>query len=118
MNYFAVFKLNILFIMKKVLIVLVLFMAVLAVNAQVTKTTDTKDKGVRTPVMVADLLKPITDNIAKDYVGYTIKEAESVTKNNVVTYHVVVVKDATTMTLVYDKSGAFVKKLPPAPMKK
>src|SRR5664280_2749967 len=82
--------------MKKVLIVLVLFMAVLAVNAQATKTTDTKDKGVRTPVMVADLLKPITDNIAKDYVGYTVKEAESVTKNNVVSYHVVVVKDATT----------------------
>jgi flagellar basal body-associated protein FliL len=118
MNYFAVFKLNILFIMKKVLIVLVLFMAVLAVNAQATKTTDTKDKGVRTPVMVADLLKPITDNIAKDYVGYTIKEAESVTKNNVVSYHVVVVKDATTMTLVYDKDGVFVKKLPPATEKK
>ena len=104
--------------MKKVLIVILLFMTVLAVNAQATKTTDTKEKGVRTPVMVADLQQPITDNIAKDYVGYTIKEAESVTKNNVVTYHVVVVKDAATMTLVYDNNGVFVKKLPPAPMKK
>ena len=104
--------------MKKVLIVIVLFMAVLAVNAQVTKTTDTKEKGVRTPVMIADLQQPITDNIAKDYVGYTIKEATSVTKNNVVTYHVVIVKDATTLTLVYDKDGVFVKKLPPTPMKK
>lgn len=104
--------------MKKVLIVIVLFMAVLAVNAQTTKTTDTKEKSVRTPVMVADLQKPITDNIAKDYVGYTIKEAASVTKNSVMTYHVVIVKDTTTLTLVYDKSGAFVKKLPPTPMKK
>ena len=104
--------------MKKVLLVLVLVMAVLAVNAQATKPTVTKEKPVRAAVLVADLQKTITDNIAKDYVGYTIKEAESVTKNNVVTYHVVVVKDATTMTLVYDKSGAFVKKLSPAPMKK
>jgi hypothetical protein len=104
--------------MKKVLIVIVLFMAVLAVNAQATKTTDTKEKGVRIPVMVADLQQPITDNIAKDYVGYTIKEATSVTKNNIVTYHVVIVKDATTMTLVYDKDGVFVKKLPTTPEKK
>jgi Protein of unknown function (DUF2874). len=104
--------------MKKVLIVIVLFMAVLAVNAQATKTTDTKEKGIRTPVMVADLQKPITDNIAKDYVGYTIKEATSVTKNNIVTYHVVIVKDATTTTLVYDKDGVFVKKLPTTPEKK
>ena len=104
--------------MKKVLIVIILFMAVLAVNAQTTKTTDTKEKGVRTSVMIADLQQPITDNIAKDYVGYTIKEATSVTKNNVVTYHVVIVKDATTLTLVYDKDGVFVKKCPPTPQKK
>ena len=104
--------------MKKVFIVIVLIMAVLAVNAQATKTTVTKEKSVRTAVMVADLQKPITDNIAKDYVGYTIKEAASVTKNNIVTYHVVIVKDTTTMTLVYDKDGVFVKKCPPTPQKK
>jgi hypothetical protein len=117
--------------MKKLLIVVVLFVAVLAVNAQTYKTTDTlavnaqttnitdtQEKGVRTPVMVADLLKPITDNIANEYVGYTIKEAESVTKNNIVTYHVAIVKDATTMTLVYDKDGVFVKKLSPTMEKK
>jgi hypothetical protein len=101
--------------MKKVLLVLVLFMAVLAANAQTTKATDTKEKVVRTPVMVADLQKPITDNIAKDYVGYTIKGAESVTKGDVLTYEVVIVKDAATTTLVYDKDGVFVKKLPPTP---
>ena len=104
--------------MKKVLIVLVLFMTVLAVNAQTAKTTGTKEKGVRTAVMVADLQKPITDNIAKDYVGYTVKEASSVTTNNVVTYHVVIVKGTTTETLVYNQSGAFVKKLSSTPKPK
>ena len=105
--------------MKKALIVLVLIMAVMVVNAQTTtKTTVTKEKSVRTVVLVADLLKPITDNIAKDYIGYTIKEAASITANNVVTYEVVIVKGTTTETLVYDKDGQFVKKLPPPQVKK
>jgi len=100
--------------MKKVLIVLVLIMAAMVVNAQVTNTTDS----TRTVVKVADLQKAITDNIAKDYVGYTIKEATSVTENNIVTFEVVIVNGTTTETLVYDKDGVFVKKLPPAPIKK
>jgi hypothetical protein len=104
--------------MKRVLIVLVLIMAVLAVNAQAAKTPVTKEKPVRAAVMVADLPKTITDNIAKDYVGYTVKEATSVTTNAVVTYEVAVVKGTATETLVYDKDGKFLKKLPPAPMKK
>jgi hypothetical protein len=103
--------------MKKVLVVLVLIMAVLAVNAQATKTTDAKETPVRTVVMVADLQKTITDNIAKDYVGYTTKEATKVTENGIVTYEVVVVKETTTETLVYDTDGKFVKKIPPAPKK-
>jgi adenine C2-methylase RlmN of 23S rRNA A2503 and tRNA A37 len=99
--------------MKKVLVVLVLVMAVLAVNAQTTAPA-AKEKSVSTPVMVADLQKAITDNIAKDYVGYTIKEATSVTsEDGTVKYKVVVVKGTTTETLVYDKEGKFVKKLPP-----
>ena len=51
---------------------MVLVMGALVVNAQ------------RTPVKVADLQKAITDNIAKDYVGFTIKEATKVVENNVV----------------------------------
>jgi hypothetical protein len=100
--------------MKKVLFVFVLIMAVMVVNAQTTKT-DSTQKSTRAVVLVADLQKAITDNIAKDYVGYTIKEAASVTANNIVTYEVVIVKETTTETLVYDKDGAFVKKLPPTP---
>jgi hypothetical protein len=98
--------------MKKVLFVLVLIMAVLVVNAQATKTTVTNAKSTRTTVKVADLQKAITDNIATDFEGYTIKEATSVTAKNTVTYDVVIVKGTTTETLVYDKDGIFVKKLP------
>jgi len=101
--------------MKKVLVVLVLIMAVMAVNAQTTTTT--KELPVRTNVLVADLQKTVTDNIAKDFVGYTIKEATKVTDNGIVTYEVVVVKETTTETLVYDKDGKFVKKILPVPEK-
>lgn len=87
-------------------------MAVLVVNAHATKTSVIQEKPLRTPVMVADLQKAITDNIAKDYVGYTIKEATSVTENNIVTYEVVIVKGTSTETLVYDKNGIFIKKIP------
>jgi hypothetical protein len=100
--------------MKKVLFVLVLMMSVLAINAQAHKTTTTSAKSAKTTIKVADLQKSITDNIAKDYAGYTIKEANSITANNSVTYNVVVVNGPKTETLVYDKEGKFVKKLPHA----
>jgi uncharacterized protein with ATP-grasp and redox domains len=104
--------------MKKVLFVLVLIMAVLVVNAQATTTPVVKEKPVRAVVMVGDLQKTITDNIAKDYVGYTIKEASSLTSNTIVTFEVVIVKGTATETLVYDKNGVFIKKLPPPPKPK
>lgn len=107
-------------IMKKVLLVLTMVMAVLVVNGQATKTTVTKDKVTTATLKTADLQKDITDNIAKDFVGYTVKEATSVTANSIVTYEVVIVKGTATETLVYDKNGVFVKKLPPPapPVKK
>ena len=97
--------------MKRILFVLVLMLSVVVISAQTSKTSTTTSKSTHTVVMVADLQKPITDNIAKDYAGFTIKEASSVTANNVLTYHVVVVKGTDTETLVYDKDGMFVKKL-------
>jgi Protein of unknown function (DUF2874). len=96
--------------MKKLLIAFVLIMAVLVVNAQATTTPVVKEKPVRAVVKVADLQKAITDNIAKDYVGYTIKEATSVTANNIVTFEVVVVKGTATEVLVYDKKGNLLKR--------
>ena len=114
--------------MKKTFFVFVFVIAALVVNAQVkdttstqkksttttkaTVTTVTNEKAIRTAVKVTELQKAITDNVAKDYVGFTIKEAASVTANNVVTYEVVIVKGTATETLVYDKDGKFVKKMP------
>jgi hypothetical protein len=104
--------------MKKVLFVMVFLMGVLVVNAQMdttktmsTKTTMSTQQAVRTPVKPADLLKPITDNVAKDYAGYSVKEATSVKANNTVTYEVVLFKGVESVTLVYDKDGNFLKKL-------
>jgi hypothetical protein len=85
--------------MKKLLFVMVLVMGALVVNAQ------------RTPVKVADLQKSITDNVAKDYVGFTIKDATKVVENNVVTYEVVIAKGTMQETLSYDNTGKFLKKL-------
>jgi sensor histidine kinase regulating citrate/malate metabolism len=101
--------------MKKVLFVMVLVLSVLAVNAQTTTTkttkTTTSTKPVNASVKVADLPKSVTDNIAKDYPDYTVKQATSVTASNSTTYQVVVMKGTSTETLVYDKDGKFLKKL-------
>jgi hypothetical protein len=85
--------------MKKLLFVMVLVMGALVVNAQ------------RTPVKIADLQKSITDNITKDYVGFTIKDATKVVENNVTTFNVVIAKGALQETLCYDSTGKFLKKL-------
>lgn len=102
--------------MKKLFSVLVLVLsAAVFVNAQTTtkttKTTTTTQKSSPVTVKVADLPKTITDNIAKDYPDFAIKQATSVSANNVKTYHVVVMKGSTTNTLVYDNDGKFLKKL-------
>jgi hypothetical protein len=109
-------------IMKKVLFVMVIFMSALIVNAQQDTckttakmkspaTTMSNDKAIRTAVKVTDLQKAITDNVARDYAGFTIKEASSVSLENIITYEVVIVKGTATETLVYDKDGNFVEKL-------
>ena len=85
--------------MKKLLFIVALMMGALVVNAQ------------RTPVSVIELQKAITDNVAKDYVGFTIKEATQVVENNVVTFEVVITKGTTQETLLYDKDGKFLKKV-------
>ena len=109
--------------MKKVLFVLVLMMAAIVVNAQ-AKSATTQAQSTRASVKVADLPKAVPDNVAKDYAGFTIKEAVGVTANNTLTYEVVIVKGTTSETLVYDKDGKFIKKMTqkvvtnPAPKKK
>jgi hypothetical protein len=99
--------------MKKFLLVLTMVMAVLVVNGQATKTTVTKDKVATETLKAADLQKDITDNIAKDFVGYTITGATKVTVNGTVKYEVVVTNGTATETLVYDKDGKYLHKMVP-----
>jgi hypothetical protein len=86
--------------MKKFLTLVMIFgMAALSVYAQ------------RTAVKPGDLQKAITDNITKDYAGFTIKDATKVVANNMTTFEVVIVKGTSQETLCYDNAGKFIKKI-------
>ncbi|MDP4224041.1 MAG: hypothetical protein Q8868_12090 [Bacteroidota bacterium] len=87
--------------MKKLLSVFVFLMAVVALNAQQT----------RTPVKVTDLNKAITDNITRDYAGYVIKNATQIVNNGATTFEVVISKGTTSETLLYDNTGKFLNKV-------
>jgi hypothetical protein len=108
--------------MKKLIaICCVVFIAGFAVGQNKTTTTtqtkttatgtQTKPKveKIKTEIKTADLMKEITDHIAKNYVGYTISKAEKVSTDKVITYDVVVVKGDAKSTLTYNDKGAFVK---------
>ena len=96
--------------MKRILFVMVFIMSVLVVNGQ-ADTTYKKMNSKQTTVKVADLPRAVTDNIAKMYPGYTVKEASTVMENMALNYHVVVSNGSATETLVYDKDGKFLNKL-------
>jgi uncharacterized membrane protein YkoI len=85
--------------MKKLFLVALFGVAVLFVNAQ-----------TRTEIKVADLNKVITENVAKDHAGFTIKDAYKSETNGVATYEVKIAKGTDVEVLVYDKDGKFVKK--------
>ena len=89
--------------MKRLSFIMALMLVVVALNAQITKVA----------VKVSDLPKAITENVAKNYTGFTIKDATKVTENNVVSYDVMINKGTTSETLVYDKDGKFLRKMTP-----
>lgn len=94
--------------MKKLLFFMLLMMATLVTYGQVS-ACEIESKA--TIIKTADLQKAITDNIAKDYPGYTIKEAVCITAGEVITFEIVVIKENTSWKLTYDKDGKFVKKV-------
>jgi hypothetical protein len=96
--------------MKKLLFIVVFLMSVLMVNAQVD-TTHKVMNTKQTTVKVADLPRSITESIAKEYPGYTVKEATTKMESNALSYLIVVSNGTATETLVYDKDGKFLKKL-------
>lgn len=80
-----------------------LMLVVVALNAQITKVA----------VKVSDLPKAIAENVARNYTGFTIRDATKVTENNIVSYDVMINKGATSETLVYDMNGKFLRKMTP-----
>jgi hypothetical protein len=99
--------------MKKVFFVLVLMMSVVVMNAQTAKTTTPVAKSTHAAFSVADLPKAVTDNIAKDYPGFTVKDAKTKTAKSGLEYVVAVVKGTESKTLLFDKAGKFLKEEAP-----
>lgn len=102
--------------MKKLFFVLVMVMSVLMLNAQDNKTpgaTESKSpsSSTATTIRAADLPKTITDNISKEYPGWTIKEASSVTGKSGLNYQVAIMKGDDHETLLYDNNGKFLRKV-------
>ncbi len=95
-------------------------MSAMIVNAQVTPSDRTSPSSADTSsfsrpstgvsVSAADLPTAIRDNVSKDYPGFTIKDASSVTGKSGLNYQVNVVKGTDSETLLYDNSGKFLKK--------
>lgn len=108
--------------MKKVLFVLALCAAVVFANAQEKKVVEKKEtkmttavkteKTVQKPNIIkeADLLPAIKENIKKDYADFKFSRAIKNDVKGLVTYEIHVRKDASSLVLVYDKDGKFIKK--------
>jgi|WetSurMetagenome_2_1015567.scaffolds.fasta_scaffold47466_3 hypothetical protein len=96
--------------MKKMIVslekIILTFVLVFAVAALVSAQT-------KTEVKVGDLQKNITDQITKDYAGYTIKDAFKVVKNKIVNYEVNINKEKNNVCLAFDESGKFLKVVEP-----
>jgi hypothetical protein len=109
--------------MKKIFFILVLIMAAIVVNAQ--RGTEEKitfnlpasllenPKNVKIPLN--ELPKVITDNVAKEHSGFSIKEATwdwstTLVPNNVFIYNVIITNGTNDEALLYSKDGKFLKK--------
>ena len=103
--------------MKKVLLVVALCVAIVAANAQDTKTApkakaeQVTSKAGKNIIKEADLMKPIKDDYVKQVPGAKFEKAMKMENAKTgVTYEVVVKKEKVSWTLVYDKDGKFLKK--------
>jgi hypothetical protein len=93
--------------MKKIIFILVLFVAAIKTNGQTTVLI--KDKFDRTPIEIADLQNHITTDITRDHPGFIINQATRVVKNNIITYEIILIQGTTTDTLFYDQNFFLVR---------
>jgi hypothetical protein len=64
----------------------------------------------KTELQPAELQKPITEYIAKNFHGYTIDKVFKVDAKGVITYDICVNKDKIHEKLFFDKDGKFLRK--------
>ncbi|NTW33711.1 MAG: hypothetical protein HGB12_14005 [Bacteroidetes bacterium] len=107
--------------MKKIVLVLIIASSFTFANAQSNKATSITSATVsnktaaqvaqptKTAINVTELQKSITDNIAKDYVGYKTIEAYKY-DNGAIAYEAVVEKDAKKVYLYYERNGILIHK--------
>ncbi|HLO58043.1 MAG TPA: hypothetical protein VK179_04835 [Bacteroidales bacterium] len=82
--------------MKKLVLLTVMILGVIAVNAQ-----------TRTAVKISDLPKAISENMANNHKGFTAQEAFKIDTKNVISYEVIGKEGQKEMSLFYDKDGKF-----------
>jgi hypothetical protein len=63
---------------------------------------------------IAELLKPIQENLASQFKGWTPMQAYKLDSKGVVSYEVMVKKEANEMRLFYDNAGKYLREEPVA----
>jgi len=64
----------------------------------------------KTELKTADLPKPITDFLAKNFKNYTVDKAFKVDSKGVITYDLLLRQGADKAVFIFDKDGKFVKR--------
>lgn len=96
--------------MKKLILISVILLSAVVMNAQVQSPT-AKNNSAPGSIKISELPKAITDNIAKSYAGYTIKEAFTIMQEGKKDFKVIINKGTINETLLYDPQGNFIKKM-------
>jgi hypothetical protein len=85
--------------MKKALWIIVLVILSSAIFAQ-----------TRTELKVADIQKPVSEYLTKNYPGYTVDKAFKVDSKGNITFEICVTKQKEHEKITFDKDGKFLKK--------
>jgi hypothetical protein len=96
--------------MKKLILISAILLSAVVMNAQVQSPT-AKNNNAPVSIKISELPKAITDNIAKSYIGYAIKEAFALKQEGKTDYRVIINKGTINETLLYDAQGNFIKKM-------
>jgi hypothetical protein len=71
----------------------------------------------KTMIKIPELPKAIQDNLASQFKGWTPQQAYKLDSKGVISYEVMVKKEANEKIIIYDKDGKFMKEEPVTAMK-